>query len=93
MTLFLDLIRIRGLAEKYLELENPALFDRECSVEKEEGMRPQVLLIRIVLGVIFGVLLSRFFFPASGNWLILLIAGLLVFFAYVFELLHKKDDL
>ncbi len=56
-------------------------------------MRPQVLVIRIILGVIFGVILSRVFFPTAGNWTILLIAGLLVFFAYVFELLHKKDDL
>ncbi len=56
-------------------------------------MRPQVLVIRIILGVIFGVILSRVFFPTSGVWVMLLIAGLLVFFAYVFELLHKKDDL
>ena len=56
-------------------------------------MRPQVLVIRIILGVVFGVILTRVFFPASGTWLIFLIAGLLVFFAYVFELLHKKDDL
>jgi hypothetical protein len=56
-------------------------------------MRPKVLVIRIILGVVFGVILSRVFFPASGYWTIFLIAGLLVFFAYVFEFLHKKDDL
>ncbi len=56
-------------------------------------MRPLVLIIRLVLGLIFGVLLSRMFFPTSGYWLIALIAGLLVFFAYVFEYLHKKDDI
>jgi hypothetical protein len=54
-------------------------------------MRPSVLIVRIILGLVFGVLLSRVFFPASGVWLIFLIAGLLVFFAYIFEVLHKKD--
>ena len=54
-------------------------------------MRPLVLSIRIIFGLLFGVLLSRVFFPASGVWLILLIAGLLVVFAYIFEVLHKKD--
>ncbi len=55
-------------------------------------MRPSVLLIRIILGLVFGVLLSRTFFPATGVWLIFLIAGLLVVFAYIFEVLHKKDS-
>jgi hypothetical protein len=41
--------------------------------------------------MVFGLLLSRVFFPASGTWLIFLIAGLLVFFAYIFEVLHKRD--
>ncbi len=54
-------------------------------------MRPMVLIVRIILGVIFGVLLARVFFPASGTWLIFLFAGLLVAFAYIFEVLHKKD--
>jgi F0F1-type ATP synthase assembly protein I len=55
------------------------------------NMRPLVLSIRIILGLLFGVLLSRVFFPASGVWLILLIASLLVVFAYIFEVLRKKD--
>ncbi len=66
--------------------------DPGCPLQKEEDMRPQVLAIRIVLGLIFGVILSRVFFPASGYWLTFLISGLLVFFAYVFEFLHRKDD-
>ena len=53
------------------------------------NMRRSVLLIRIILGLVFGVLLSRTFFPAAGVWLIFLIAGLLVVFAYIFEVLHK----
>ena len=54
-------------------------------------MRPLVLILRIVLGLVFGVLLSRTFFPSSGFWLIFPIAGLLVAFAYIFEVLHKRD--
>ncbi|MGD0398189.1 MAG: hypothetical protein ABSC04_04690 [Syntrophobacteraceae bacterium] len=54
-------------------------------------MRPLVLSTRIIFGLLFGVLLSRVFFPASGVLLILIIAGLLVVFAYIFEVLHKKD--
>jgi len=54
-------------------------------------MRPSVLIIRIILGLVFGVLLSRVFFPDSSTWLIFLIAGLLVAFAYIFEILHKRD--
>lgn len=54
-------------------------------------MRPSVLMVRVILGLVFGVLLSRVFFPDSSPWLIFLIAGLLVVFAYVFEVLHKRD--
>ena len=55
------------------------------------NMRPLVLIVRIILGLAFGFLLTRVFFPASSTWLIFLIAGLLVFFAYIFEVLHKRD--
>lgn len=54
-------------------------------------MRPVVLILRIILGLLFGALLVRTFFPASGYWLIILIAALLVAFAYIFETLHKRD--
>jgi F0F1-type ATP synthase assembly protein I len=57
----------------------------------KESMRSSVLIVRIVLGLVFGVLLSRVFFPDSSTWLIFLIAGLLVAFAYIFEVLHKRD--
>lgn len=59
---------------------------------KEQRMRPQVLVIRVVLGLVFGALLSRVFFPTKGMGLIFIIAGLLVFFAYVFEYVHKRGD-
>lgn len=55
-------------------------------------MRLQVLAIRTALGVIFGVLLSRVFFPESGIGVMLLICGLLIFFSYTFEYLRKKGD-
>ena len=57
----------------------------------KRNMRPSVLLIRIILGLVFGVLLARIFFPAADVWLIFLIAGLLVVFAYIFEVLRQKD--
>ncbi|MEM5785783.1 MAG: hypothetical protein AAGU11_00615 [Syntrophobacteraceae bacterium] len=55
-------------------------------------MRVQVLVIRLIMGLVFGVLLSRVFFPTSGKWLIPILGGLLVFFAYGFEYLHKRND-
>ena len=55
-------------------------------------MRLQVLTIRIVLGLIFGILLTRVFFPDSGTEIILLICGLLIFFSYVFEYMRKKGN-
>ena len=55
-------------------------------------MRLQVLAIRVVLGLFFGVLLYRVFFPDSGIWIMLLICGLLIFFSYAFEYLRKKDN-
>ncbi len=61
-------------------------------MERTASMRPQVFIIRAILGVIFGILLARFFFPNSGWWLMCLISGALVLFAYVFEYLHKKED-
>ena len=54
-------------------------------------MRTRVLVIRLILGAVFGVLLSRMFFPTYGKWPIFAIGGLLVFFAYCFEYLHKRN--
>lgn len=52
-------------------------------------VRTRILAIRIVLGLIFAVLLTRIFLPASGAATILTITALLVGFAYIFEALHK----
>jgi len=52
-------------------------------------LRVKVLVMRILLGVIFAFMLSRFFFPNSNNITILALAGLLVFFAYALEYLHR----
>ena len=41
------------------------------------------------MGVLFGVLLARFFFPDAGIWVMFLISAFLVFFAYSFEYIHK----
>ena len=55
-------------------------------------VRFQVLAIRVVLGVIFGALLSRVFFPEAGLGTMLLICGLLIFFSYLFEYMRKKGE-
>lgn len=59
-----------------------------------KGMRVKVLIIRVALGLMFALILVRLFFPAATKGTFLLIAGLLVFFAYVLESVHKKrtDD-
>lgn len=52
-------------------------------------MRWRILIVRAVLGVFFAFLLARFFFPSFGHLTILVIAALLVFFAYLLESIHQ----
>jgi len=52
-------------------------------------LRVKVLVIRIVLGLLFAFLLSRFFLPHAGIVTKLALAGLLVFAAYVLESFRK----
>jgi hypothetical protein len=52
-------------------------------------LRVKILVMRVLLGLIFAVLLSRLFFPNSNIVTIPALAGLLVFFAYVLEYLHR----
>lgn len=54
------------------------------------GIRLKVLVLRIVLGVLFAFLLTRFFFPKTGLLTTLALAGLLTFGAYVMEYLHSS---
>lgn len=56
------------------------------------GSRLTVLAIRALLGIAFGFLLKQFFFPAAGMLTVLVIAGLLVFFAYMFESVRKDGN-
>jgi hypothetical protein len=53
------------------------------------GLRVRVLLIRMVLGVLFALLLTHFFFPNAGIFTKLALAGLLIFSAYVLEHIHQ----
>jgi len=53
------------------------------------GLRVRVLLLRIVMGVLFAFLLSRFFFPDVSIYTKLALAGMLVFSAYVLETIHR----
>jgi hypothetical protein len=52
--------------------------------------RFRVLLIRVMLSSLFAYVLTRLFFPAATIWTIIILAGLLLFFAYAFEYLRKK---
>lgn len=45
--------------------------------------------MRILMGLAFAFLLSRFFFNRAGIFTILALAGLLVFSAYVLETIHR----
>jgi uncharacterized membrane protein YccC len=49
----------------------------------------KVFIIRILLGMMFGFLLLKFFYPRSGVWTYLATAALLVFFAYLFEAVRR----
>ena len=53
------------------------------------GLRVRVLLMRMFLGLLFAFLLCRFFFPDASIYTKLAMAGLLVFSAYVLEIIHK----
>jgi hypothetical protein len=56
------------------------------------SMRWRILIVRAVLGVLFAFLLARFFFPTIGSLTTLIIAALLVFFAYLLESVHQKRE-
>ncbi len=49
----------------------------------------KILGIRILTGILFAFILMHFFFPAAGLATVLVTAGLLVFFAYLFESIRK----
>lgn len=51
----------------------------------------KTLFLRIILGLLGALLLTRFFRPTSSVGMILLTAGILVFFAYVFEYIHQSN--
>ncbi|MBP8645989.1 MAG: hypothetical protein KBH99_07710 [Syntrophobacteraceae bacterium] len=54
----------------------------------ETGIRIRVLILRSILGIVFALLLMRWFFPTAGVLTIVATAVLLVFFAYLFESIH-----
>jgi hypothetical protein len=52
-------------------------------------LRVRVLIIRLLLGILFAFLLSRFFFPHASIYTTLALAGVLVLSAYVLEALRR----
>jgi len=44
----------------------------------------KVFAVRLALGLLGAVVLRHFFFPASESYVVLIMAGLLVFFGYGF---------
>lgn|GEM_PF-2368249 len=55
------------------------------------GMKPKVLIMRAALGLLFAFLLVHFFFPTAGVATTIIAAAVLVFFAYVFEAIHRRE--
>jgi hypothetical protein len=53
------------------------------------GLRVQVLVLRVIMGLGFAFLLSRFFFPRASLTIILVLAALLVLAAYGMEIVHR----
>ena len=51
-------------------------------------VRVQILMIRILLGLVFAFLVSHFFLPGASIYTKLALAGALVFSAYVLEALR-----
>ncbi|ABK15885.1 hypothetical protein Sfum_0183 [Syntrophobacter fumaroxidans MPOB] len=60
--------------------------------ERFSQVRLRVLVLRILMGLVFGFMVTRFFFPRSTMGFMLLISALLVFFAYGMEWVHKGRD-
>ena len=54
-------------------------------------MKSKVLIMRAALGLLFAFVLVHFFFPAAGIATIVIAAAVLVFFAYVFEAIHRRE--
>ncbi len=52
-------------------------------------VRLKVLAVRLIMGIVFGFMLTRLFFPDAPDHTIVIISGLLVFFSYGFEWIHK----
>lgn len=61
-------------------------------VDVFSGIRLKVLLVRILLGVLFGFMLMNLFFPGAGVPALMLTVALLVFFAYLFESVRKDGS-
>jgi hypothetical protein len=57
--------------------------------ERISGPTIRIFLLRVALGVVFALLLSHFFFPTANTVTVILAAGSLVVFAYVFEHIHR----
>jgi len=57
--------------------------------DRLSGSSLKILIARSLLGLLFSFILMRFFFPAAGLLTVLATAGLLVFFAYLFESIRK----
>ncbi len=51
-----------------------------------------VFLIRAILGAMFAVLLSRFFYPNAAPLYVVGLGVFLVGMAYIFEYIRKKDN-
>ncbi len=73
------------------DLVLPERAEGSAGTETRESMvQLRIFLIRAALGAFFAYFLARFFIPSASPGLIVVMAALLVFFAYVFEGLRKR---
>jgi uncharacterized membrane protein HdeD (DUF308 family) len=59
-------------------------------IEETDVTQFQTLIIRAILGVVFGVILSRFFYPQAPLVFIIGLVLVLVGLAYLVEYLRKR---
>ena len=49
-----------------------------------------IFIIRVIMGILFAILVTRLFYPEAGMVWVILVAAVLVGMAYIFESYRKR---